>query len=98
MSAVTGEGLDDLGHRLAEVARTRLVSLDVTIPYAQGALIAAVYADGSEVTQEATDDGTRVRALMPAAAAAAHPRGAGRRGRAGLTPAGGGGRRRHHLM
>ena len=70
VSAVTGDGLDELGHRLAEVARTRLVSLDVTIPYAQGALIAAVYADGSEVTQEATDDGTRVHALMPAAAAA----------------------------
>ena len=32
--------------------------------------MAAVYADGSEVTQEATADGTRVHALMPAGAAA----------------------------
>ena len=28
-------------------------------------LIAAVYADGREVEQEATEEGTRVRALMP---------------------------------
>ena len=70
VSAVTRAGLDDLEHRLAEVARRRLVTLDVTIPYAQGGLMAAVYADGSEVTQEATEEGTRVHALMPAGAAA----------------------------
>ena len=70
VSAVTREGLDDLSARLAEAARARLTALDVTIPYADSGLIAAVYADGSEVTQEATDEGVRVHALMPAAAAA----------------------------
>ena len=67
---MTREGLDDLAARLAEAARTRLTSLDVTIPYADSGLIAAIYADGSEVTQEATDEGVRVHALMPSAAAA----------------------------
>lgn len=70
VSAATGEGLDDLRHALAEAARSRLEPLDITIPYAQGGLVASVYADGREVTQESTDDGTRVRALMPPAAAA----------------------------
>ena len=70
VSAVTREGLDDLGARLAAAARTRLTSLDVTIPYADSGLIAAIYAGGSEVTQEPTEDGVRVRALMPPAAAA----------------------------
>ncbi len=70
VSATSGEGLDVLSHRLAEAARDRLTRLDVTIPYDLGNLISVVYADGSEVEQESTPDGTHVRALMPAAAAA----------------------------
>jgi GTP-binding protein HflX len=70
VSALTGEGLDRLAARLAEAARARLTPLDVTIPFSQGGLVATVYAEGSEVRQEATDQGTRVRALMPPAAAA----------------------------
>jgi GTPase len=69
VSAVTGEGLDDLRRRLAEAARARLESLEVMIPYDRAGLIASVYAEGSQVVQEATAEGTRVSALMPAAAA-----------------------------
>ena len=67
---LTGEGLDQLRNRLAEAARARLTPLDLTIPYAQAGLIATVYADGREIVQESTEEGTRVRALMPPAAAA----------------------------
>lgn len=70
VSAATGEGLDELRHALAEAARARLEPLDVTIPYAQTGLIASVYADGREVTQESMDEGTRVRALIAPATAA----------------------------
>lgn len=70
VSAVTGEGLDELGRRLAEAARSRLTPVELTIPFDQGGLISAVYADGSEVEQEATAEGTRIRALMPAGSAA----------------------------
>ncbi len=70
VSALTGEGLDRLAARLAEAARERLTPLDVTIPFSQGGLVATVYAEGSEVHQEATEAGTRVRALVPPAAAA----------------------------
>ncbi len=42
----------------------------VLVPFTQGALVATVYAEGSEVRQESTDQGTRVRALVPPAAAA----------------------------
>jgi GTPase len=69
VSAVTGEGLDDLRRRLAEAARARLEALEVMIPYDRAGLIASVYAEGSQVVQEATAEGTRVSALMPAAAA-----------------------------
>jgi GTPase len=70
VSALTGEGLDRLATRLAEASRARLTPLDITIPFSQGGLVATVYAEGSEVRQEATDQGTRVRALLPPAAAA----------------------------
>jgi GTP-binding protein HflX len=70
VSAATGEGLDDLSRVLARTARARLTRVDLVIPYARAALIAEVYAAGSEVEQESTEEGTRVRALMPPAAAA----------------------------
>jgi GTP-binding protein HflX len=69
VSALTGEGLDDLRSALARAARERLVRLDVTIPFALSGLVASVYADGREVEREDTESGTHVRALMPPAAA-----------------------------
>ncbi len=70
LSAATGEGLDELRSRLADAARERLTRVELTIPYARSALISAVYSDGREVEQEATEEGTLVRALMPPASAA----------------------------
>ena len=70
VSAATGEGLDGLRRRLADAARSRLTPVELTIPYALSGLIAAVYSDGREIEQEATADGTRVKALMPPASAA----------------------------
>jgi GTP-binding protein HflX len=70
VSARTGEGLGSLLERLADRARAGLVPIEVTIPYAQGALLSTVYAGGRDVEQEATEEGTRVRALVRPADAA----------------------------
>ncbi len=70
VSAVSGEGIDALKDRLVDTARARLTAVDVVIPWSSGALVSEVYAAGSEVRQEHVDAGIRVRALMPAAAAA----------------------------
>ncbi len=70
VSAITGEGLEGLVHHLADAARRRLTRVELTIPYDRGNLIAAIYTEGSEIEQEATPDGTRVTALMPAGSAA----------------------------
>jgi GTPase len=70
VSAASGEGLDGLRRRLADAARARLTPVELTIPYALSGLISAVYSDGSEIEQEATAEGTRVRALMPPQSAA----------------------------
>ncbi|MGI9539093.1 MAG: GTPase HflX [Miltoncostaeaceae bacterium] len=69
VSAVTGEGLDDLRARLADLSRGRLEPVSVLVPYTEGALLSAIHRDGSEVHQESTPEGTRVRALLPPAAA-----------------------------
>ncbi|MEW6582594.1 MAG: GTPase HflX [Actinomycetota bacterium] len=70
VSALTGEGLDGLRDRLASIARSRLTRLEALVPYADGAVISAIYAAGRDVQQEAREDGTWVRALLPAADAA----------------------------
>lgn len=69
-SAHSGVGLDEVRGRLADLARGRLTAIDVTIPYARGELLSSVYAAGREVAEEATPEGTRMRALMPAPDAA----------------------------
>jgi GTP-binding protein HflX len=70
VSALTGEGLDGLRDRLAEFARSRLTRLETLIPYSEGRVLSAVYATGRDIEQEARENGTFVRALLPAADAA----------------------------
>lgn len=69
-SARTGEGVDDLRDRLLATARGRWERVELTVPYARGDVVSAVYAAGREVHQDAGPEGTVIRALMPAADAA----------------------------
>ncbi len=70
VSALTGEGIDELRARLVEFTRSRLTAIEVLVPYAQGALVSAIYSVGRDVVQEAGPDGTLVRALVPPTEAA----------------------------
>jgi GTP-binding protein HflX len=70
VSARTGEGVDQLRARLVAFARARLERLELMVPYARGDIVAAVYAAGRDVSQEAGEEGTLLRALLPAADAA----------------------------
>lgn len=69
VSARTGEGLDALREALADAARGRLERVDITIPFTLAGLVASVYEDGREVEREDVEEGTRIRALLPPAAA-----------------------------
>jgi len=71
VSARTGDGLDRLRSRLGELVEPREVAVDVTIPYSRGDLIARVHDEGRVDATEHTADGTRVKARVPAALAAA---------------------------
>ena len=70
VSALTGEGLDDLRARLIAETRSRLTAIEVLVPYSQGALVSNIYSIGRDVVQEPGPDGTLVRALVPPADAA----------------------------
>jgi GTP-binding protein HflX len=66
VSAVAGEGLDELRARIeSELAHT-LRSLELLVPYADGGSLAELHEMAGEVTREDTAEGVRVRALVPA--------------------------------
>jgi GTP-binding protein HflX len=70
VSAYTGEGLDRLRTRLGELVEPRETTVDVTIPYGRGDLVARLHNDGRVDATEHTEHGTRVKARVPAALAA----------------------------
>ncbi|MCV7268860.1 GTPase HflX [Mycobacterium doricum] len=71
VSARTGQGLDRLSARMSELVESTDVTVDVTIPYERGELVARVHGEGHVDATEHTTDGTRVKARVPVALAAA---------------------------
>jgi len=71
VSARTGDGLDRLRSRMSEMVEPTDVTVDVTIPYERGDLIARMHAEGRVDATEHTEIGTRIKARVPAALAAA---------------------------
>ena len=71
VSAHTCEGLDRLRARMAELVEPTDVAVDVTIPYHRGDLVSRVHQTGRVDVAEHTDGGTRIKAQVPAAMAAA---------------------------
>ncbi|UXA19984.1 GTPase HflX [Mycobacterium sp. SMC-4] len=70
VSAHTGEGLQRLRSRMAELIEPTDTAVDVTIPYDRGDLVARVHADGRIDATEHTEQGTRIKARVPVALAA----------------------------
>jgi GTP-binding protein HflX len=70
VSAHTGDGIDALRRRMAELAAPTDTAVDVVIPYDRGDLVSRVHADGRVQQTEHTNDGTRIKARVPLALAA----------------------------
>src|SRR6476620_5454778 len=70
VSAHTGEGLDRLQARMAELIAPRDIVLDDTIPHSRGDLVSRVHADGRVDAMERTASGTRIKARVPISLAA----------------------------
>jgi GTPase len=66
VSAVTGEGLAELGELIERELSRGLRPVDLLLPYADGGSLAELHELAGEVTREDTAEGVRVRALLPA--------------------------------
>ena len=70
VSARTGDGLDKLRARMGELVEPTDSTVDVTIPYERGDLVARVHSDGRVDATEHTESGTRIKARVPVGLAA----------------------------
>jgi GTP-binding protein HflX len=70
MSALTGEGLPELWQAVqAAVEQQTLVSLEVLLPFEQGALLGKIRRLGAVEEEEYQEAGVRVRAKVPSSLA-----------------------------
>jgi len=65
VSARTGDGLEQLRQRMAQLVTPTDTVVDVTIPYDRGDLVARVHADGRVDATEHNPEGTRMKARVP---------------------------------
>jgi len=74
ISAASGEGLEQLGDRIEEEFRRSLRSVDLLLPYAEGARLAELHDAAGDLERTDTADGVRVRARLPATLAERYAR------------------------
>jgi GTPase len=79
VSAVTGEGLDELRRKIADALRAEMVAVDAVVPYERGELVARARSSG-DVSEAYEAGGVRVSGHLPASIAS-ELRSAGRNGR-----------------
>ncbi|HEV2768983.1 MAG TPA: GTPase HflX [Solirubrobacteraceae bacterium] len=69
VSALTGEGIEELGERIERSFRATLRGVDLLVPYAEGARLAELHDIAGDLVRTDTPDGVRVHARLPAAVA-----------------------------
>ncbi|MEA2219233.1 MAG: GTPase [Solirubrobacteraceae bacterium] len=74
ISAATGEGIDELGDRIEEEFRRTLRSVDLLLPYADGASLAELHDAAGDLERTDTPDGVRIHARLPATLAERYAR------------------------
>jgi GTP-binding protein HflX len=66
VSALTGEGVEALGETVEREFRRTLRSVELLVPYAQGARLAELHELAGDLERTDTPEGVRVRVLLPA--------------------------------
>ncbi len=74
VSALTGEGIEELGERIERAFRATLRGVDLLVPYAEGARLAELHEIAGDLERSDTPDGVRVHARLPAAVAQRYER------------------------
>jgi GTP-binding protein HflX len=70
VSAITGEGIEELVERIEEEFARTLQPVELLIPYEEGARLAELHAIAGDLEREEMADGVRVAARLPATVAA----------------------------
>jgi GTPase len=88
VSALTGEGLEDLRERVRSAFEATLRPLDLLLPYAESAQLSELHEVAGDLEREDTAEGVRVQVRLPATVAARYERFSvnGRRTRDGSRP------------
>jgi GTP-binding protein HflX len=65
VSAVTGEGIDDLIARIEEEFARTLQEVELLVPYEDAAQLTELHDLAGDLEREDTAEGTRIRARLP---------------------------------
>ena len=69
VSALTGEGLHDLGERIAAEFERTLRDVELLVPFSEGGTLSELHAVAGDLEREDTEEGVRVSARLPAVVA-----------------------------
>lgn len=69
VSAVTGQGVDELLERITQIVASGDTEVTLDIPYTRGDVVARVHAEGAVVEEEHSQNGTRIVVRLPASVA-----------------------------
>jgi GTP-binding protein HflX len=64
ISALSGDGIPDLLNSIAAHIPPPEIEADLLVPYERGDVVAALHAAGAVLSEEFTQDGTKVRARL----------------------------------
>jgi GTP-binding protein HflX len=70
VSAVTGEGVEDLKNRIESAFRDRLQAVELLVPFDSGRVLSELHEVAGDLEREDTPEGVLVRARVPAGVAA----------------------------
>jgi GTPase len=65
VSAITGEGLDDLGDRIADEFERTLRDVDLLVPFSDGGTLSELHDVAGDLERTDTPDGVRVQVRLP---------------------------------
>jgi GTP-binding protein HflX len=74
VSAVTGEGLEELRERIAREFERTLRDVELLVPFSEGGTLSELHDVAGELAREDTPDGVRVQARLPAVVAERYDR------------------------
>jgi GTP-binding protein HflX len=74
VSALTGEGLDELGERIAAEFERTLRDVELLVPFSEGGTLSELHAVAGDLEREDTEAGVRVSARLPSVVAERYDR------------------------